>query len=170
MTELARRFLTNGSSFGPADPIAIEQFFTNGVRGGEERLMLAVLQDAVDCFQEHVLAQYVWEKKLFQEAEDWIFDKNTDWPFSFENICETLQLNPDYVRRGLLVWKEAKRKTHSANTNVGVTGPPAWPRSTRRLHSTSAAPVATPSSTVRQFRNTIISLRKRRWSHVRRKL
>jgi hypothetical protein len=148
MTELARRFLTNGSSFGPADPIAIEQFFTNGVRLGEERLMLAVLQDAVECFQEHVLAQYVWEKKLFQDAEDWIFDKNTDWPFSFENICETLQLNPDYIRRGLLVWKEAKRKTHFANTNVGVTGPPAWPRSTRRLHSASAASVATPVQTV----------------------
>jgi hypothetical protein len=81
MIELARRFLTNSSSVGPADPIAIEQFSTNGVQLGEERLMLAVLQDAVDCFQEHVLAQYIWEKKLFQDAEDWIFDKNTDWPF-----------------------------------------------------------------------------------------
>ena len=148
MTELARRFLINSNSFGPVDPIAIEQFFTKGVHGGEERLMLAVLQDAVDCFQEHVLAQYVWEKKLFQDAEDWIFDKNTDWPFSFENICETLQLNPDYIRRGLLVWKEAKRKT-TLLTNVRVTGPPAWPRSTRPLHSARAASVPTPSSNSR---------------------
>ena len=75
--------------------------------------MLAVLQDAVECFQEHVLAQYPWEKKLFQEAEDWILEKNTDWPFSFENICETLQLHPDYIRQGLLVWKQAERKSHS---------------------------------------------------------
>lgn len=119
MTELAARFRVIGGSFGPADPVVIEQFFKNGIHGGEERLMLAVLQDAVECFQEHVVAQYVWEKKLFQEAEDWILEKNTDWPFSFENICETLQLNPDYIRRGLLVWKEAKRKTHSAKTNGG---------------------------------------------------
>jgi hypothetical protein len=34
--------------------------------------MLAVLQDAVECFQDYVLAEYVWEKKLFQEAQDWI--------------------------------------------------------------------------------------------------
>jgi hypothetical protein len=125
MTELARRFRIDGSSFGPADPVVKEQFFKNGIRGGEERLMLALLQDAVECFQEYALAEYVWEKKLFQEAEDWILEKNTDWPFSFENICETLQLNPDYIRQGLQVWKEAKRKTHSAETNGRATRQPA---------------------------------------------
>jgi hypothetical protein len=132
MTELARRFRIDGSSFGPADPVVNEQFFKNGIRLAEERLMLAVLQDAVECFQDYVLAQYVWEKKLFQEAEDWILEKNTHWPFSFENICETLQLNPEYIRRGLLVWKEAKRKTHSGKTNGGVTGQLACPRSMKR--------------------------------------
>jgi hypothetical protein len=43
--------------------------------------MAAMLQDAVECFQEHVLAQSLWEKKLFQEAEDWIFEKNADLVF-----------------------------------------------------------------------------------------
>jgi hypothetical protein len=121
MTELARRLGINGSSFGPADPVVIEQFFTNGIQGGEERLMLAVLQDAVACFQEYVLAQDLWEKRLFEEAEDWILETNTDWPFSFESICETLQLNPRYIRGGLLVWKEARRNTHSAKIS-GATG------------------------------------------------
>jgi hypothetical protein len=118
MTEPARHLRINEGLFEPADPIVIEQFFTNRLYGGEERLMLAVLQDAVECFQEHVLAQYVWEKKLFQEAEEWILEKNSDWPFSFENICEALQLNPDYIRRGLLVWKEAKRKTRGTKSTV----------------------------------------------------
>jgi hypothetical protein len=113
MGELARRFRIDGGSFGPADPVVSEQFFKSGTRGGEERLMLAVLQDAVECFQEHALAQYPWQKKLFQEAEDWILTTNNDWLFSFENICETLQLHPDYIRRGLLVWKDAKRKSPS---------------------------------------------------------
>jgi hypothetical protein len=57
MTELARRFRIDDGSFGPADPVVIEQFFTNGIHGGEARLMLAVLQEAVECFHEHVLAQ-----------------------------------------------------------------------------------------------------------------
>jgi hypothetical protein len=132
MAELVRRLRIDGGSFGPADPIVIEQFFTNGVHGGEERLMLAVLQDAVECFQKHALAQYAWEKKLFQEAQDWILDKNTDWSFSFENICETLKLNPDYIRRGLMVWKEAKLKISSAE-NQRVDGPKlAKSRVTRR--------------------------------------
>ena len=46
------------------DPVVIEQFFKNGIRGDEERLMLAVLQDAVECFQEYVLAQYPWVAAL----------------------------------------------------------------------------------------------------------
>jgi hypothetical protein len=113
MSELARRFRIDGASFGPADPVVSEQFFKKGIHGGEQRLMLAVLQDAIECFQEHVLAQDLWEKKLFKEAENWILAKNTDLLFSFENICETLQLHPDYIRQGLLVWKEAKRKSYS---------------------------------------------------------
>ena len=48
------------------------------IRGGEERLMLAVLRDAVECFQANALSAQPWEKKLFQEAEDWILAKNSD--------------------------------------------------------------------------------------------
>ena len=125
MTELARRFRIDGGSFGPADPVVIEQFFTNGIHGGEERLMLAVLQDAVECFQKHAMAEYLWERKLFQEAEDWILERNSDWLFSFKNICQALRLNPDYIRRGLLVWKEARRKSHSAKANGGADRQPA---------------------------------------------
>ena len=113
MTELARRFRIDGGLSGPADPVVNEEFFKTSFRAGEERLMLAVLQDAVKCFQEHVLAQHLWEKKLFEEAENWILEKNTNWFFSFENICDNLQLNPDYIRQGLLVWKKVKRKSQS---------------------------------------------------------
>jgi hypothetical protein len=113
MGETARSFRFDNGSLDTADPVAFEQFFKRAIRGGEEKLMLAVLQDAVECFQENVLSQQPWEKKLFQEAEDWILAKNSDWFFSFENNCETLQLDPGYIRRGLLVWKQAKRKSHS---------------------------------------------------------
>jgi hypothetical protein len=127
MAELARRFWIDGGFLDPADPVIVEQFVNNGIRGGEERLMLAVLQEAVECFQKYVLADYLWEKKLFREAEDWILEKNTEWLFSFENICEALQLNPDYIRRGLLVWKEAKRNKslkQTWNHGKSVRNPP----------------------------------------------
>src|SRR6266481_8972773 len=100
-------------SFDPADTGVIEQVFKKDIREGEERLMLAVLESAVEDFQKYVLARNPRGKKLFQEAEKWFLEKDSDELFSFENICETLQLHPDYIRQGLMVWKEAKLKTLS---------------------------------------------------------
>jgi hypothetical protein len=69
---------------------------------------LAVLEDAINCFQVNVIAQNARRKKLFNETEDWIMEQDNDWIFSFVSICEVLGLNPEYVRRGLLRWKEKK--------------------------------------------------------------
>jgi hypothetical protein len=74
----------------------------------EKRLMLAVFEDAVNCFQDNLWEQSGKRKKSFDEVEEWILAKDGDWIFSFENICEVLGFNPDYVRQGLLRWKEQK--------------------------------------------------------------
>jgi hypothetical protein len=74
----------------------------------ERRLTLAVLEDAVNCFQANVMAQSGRRKKLFKETEDWIMAPGDDWIFSFVSVCEILRLNPEYVRQGLLRWKEKK--------------------------------------------------------------
>ena len=104
-----RCMVTNGwVSLDPADIGLIEAVYKKTLREGEERLMLAVLESAVEDFQKYVLARKPRGKKLFQEAEEWFLEKNSDELFSFENICETLQLHPDYIRQGLLLWKEAK--------------------------------------------------------------
>jgi hypothetical protein len=95
-------------AFDPLDGEIIERLFKKDIREGEEKLMLAVLESAVEDFQKYVLARKPRGKKLFQEAEEWILEKDSDELFSFENICQTLQLHPDYIRKGLLRWKEAK--------------------------------------------------------------
>jgi hypothetical protein len=69
-----------------------------------KRLMLAILRDAIVNFQENALAKNGRKKHLFREAKDWIFDEEANWVFSFENICEVLGLDADYVRGGLLRW------------------------------------------------------------------
>lgn len=71
----------------------------------EMALMLAVLEDAISCFQRHVLASGGKAKRQFREAEKWIMEKDNEWLFSFENICEALGLSPRFVRKGLLRWK-----------------------------------------------------------------
>jgi hypothetical protein len=100
-------------SFDPVDGGIIGRWFTKDIREGEEKLMLAVLENAIEYFQKHVLAKDERAKKLFQEAEEWILEKHSDWLYSFENICEALGLHPDYMRQGLLCWKEARRKSRS---------------------------------------------------------
>ena len=97
-------------SIEPTDADGFERVYKKSIREGEEKLMLAVLEEAVQCFQEYVLSTRPREKRLFQEAEEWILDKDGDYIYSFEYICETLGLHPDHIRRGLMTWRDAKRK------------------------------------------------------------
>ena len=94
----------------PLDLSLIEAVYKRTIRDGEERLMFAVLENAVECFQKHVLARKPGRKQLFEEAEEWFLDKENEALYWFENICETLGLHPDPIRKGLMVWKEAKLK------------------------------------------------------------
>lgn len=78
------------------------------VREGEEGLMLAILEDGLDCFFKHLLADDKRGRELFAETEAWILDRGSDWIFSFENICETLGIDPSYLRGKLMRWKESE--------------------------------------------------------------
>jgi hypothetical protein len=72
---------------------------------GERRLMIAVLEDAVDVYRKQVGAQDARGQQLFREAEQWIEDADRAWLFSFENICDVLDIDATYVRRGLRALK-----------------------------------------------------------------
>lgn len=100
------------SLFQP-DTVLSAQYFANLRRKTplepEKRLMLALLEDAIHCFKDHLSAPTVVKKKLFDEAEEWILERDGDWIFSFDNVCEALGFTPEYVRQGLLRWKEKQR-------------------------------------------------------------
>ncbi|MFQ5917738.1 MAG: hypothetical protein ACE5I0_08020, partial [Candidatus Binatia bacterium] len=73
----------------------------------EKKLMLAVLEDAVACFQKYGSVRDGKGRILSSEAEEWILlEHSGDWLFSFDNICEALGLNPKYIREGLLRWRQ----------------------------------------------------------------
>lgn len=88
----------------------------------ERRLIAAMLQDAVECFQKHLFAADRKKRQLFRDAEQWICSTDRQWPFSFENVCEMLQLDPGYIRQGLLAWKEAQltKRTSDADADIGT--------------------------------------------------
>lgn len=104
-----------GALFQPDSLLSTHYFETlrrKTILEPEKRLMLAILEDAINCFQDNLLAQNVRRRRLFEEAEEWIVEVDGDWVFSFENICEALGFNPAYVRQGLLRWVTNKLPKH----------------------------------------------------------
>ncbi len=75
---------------------------------GEKRLVLSVLEDAIECFMKCIDSSTNKGQRLFRDAEEWITLEDKKWVFSFDNVCEMLDINPEYMRRGLRQWKERK--------------------------------------------------------------
>ena len=77
----------------------------------EQRLMIAILADAVDCFQSR-------DRRLCREAEEWIMSDRYAGPFSFQHICSILQLDPTAVRDTL----RRKQARHGATREPSAAG------------------------------------------------
>jgi hypothetical protein len=67
----------------------------------EHRLMIAVLQDALNSLERYRAATGHRGRRLFREVTQWLLSEETDWPFSFERICEVLALDSNAVRHHL---------------------------------------------------------------------
>ena len=82
-----------------------DRFRGQSILEGERRLMLAVLEDGIMCYQKYAGATRPRGKRLFREAEAWIFEEDSSWPFSFESICGFFGLDPGYFRQQLNRWR-----------------------------------------------------------------
>ena len=67
----------------------------------EKRLLAAVLTHAVADFHDALRSPRQWEERDIEELKRWFFVRNTRWPFSFENVCAHLNLDPDCIRANL---------------------------------------------------------------------
>ncbi len=99
----------NGLVIGRAPDLAIESqstFLTAlghiYCQQGEKRLMLAVLKDAATCVERYYRIDNHSSRPAYRAALDWILSQDQRWPFSFENICLTLDFDPVQVRAALL--------------------------------------------------------------------
>jgi GNAT superfamily N-acetyltransferase len=73
----------------------------------EKKLMLAILEDAIACYQKYIFARDGKGKALFHEAEEWVEERGSGNVFTFDSACESLGLNPEYLRRGVADWTKA---------------------------------------------------------------
>ena len=110
--------VTHISGLFQPDTIIPSEFFATLRRQapskqGEYRLLVAVLKDAIDCFQENAQARNKWQQRLFDEAQRWITGEDGDAiskehqvpGFSFEYVCDVLGLDAAHLRWGLQQWR-----------------------------------------------------------------
>ena len=110
------------SSVFEPDVVLPGQFFAgleSGLRGGERRLMAAVLSDGIEAY----IAQCASLRALAVEAEsdawEWVHTRDYSYVFSFDNVCESLGINADYLRLGLTRYVEAIRQRRASGQPVG---------------------------------------------------
>ena len=102
-----------GSLFQP-DTLLGEDYAANHRRKiplePERILLLAILEDGIRCYQENLLASGGKRRALFDEAKEWLFSDDVNWFCSFVSVCTLLNLEPNYIRRGLRQWESRTRK------------------------------------------------------------
>jgi hypothetical protein len=89
--------------------------FSGGHRlTGEQRLMLALLADAINVYQQGALSRSTRKRMLYVDSERWIMsDCRSLHAFSFETVCECLGINPVVLRRRMITWKHEMRRDAS---------------------------------------------------------
>ena len=101
----------SGRLFEP-DTVLSAQFYAT-YRGGpykqpELRLLAAVLEDAISCLTVKAPPATARQRKQFDDAWQWFAaEDDSEWIFSFKNICEALGIDPAYLRPGLIRWAAA---------------------------------------------------------------
>jgi len=84
------------------------------------RLMLAVLEEALVTFQAGLRSSDLRQRHHTWEVDRWIASTDGDPLFSFENICSSLSIDPGYVRAGLKRIRVAAREGRGDPASRGL--------------------------------------------------
>ena len=95
------------------DVVLPSQFFESvGAKAfsAEQRLMLAVLTDAINILGEYRASPSQRKRKAFNETSFWVFSKGIDGPMSFDHVCDALGVNADPVGKLSLEFPRMRRR------------------------------------------------------------
>lgn len=94
------------SNLSEQDTLVPDRFasvFGQNTGSPEKRLILALLAGALWELQDAVRLEHRRDDPAFQRLESWFFSRDRAWPFSFENVCEHLDIDADWIRRRVAV-------------------------------------------------------------------
>jgi hypothetical protein len=103
----------------PPIVLGFDDFPRPGPLAAERQLMLAVLADAVRSYLGNRGARDGESRALFRETLAWFASADQTTLFSFASICDALDIDPDYVRRMLVVQSLRHRRRRK---RYGATG------------------------------------------------
>ncbi|MCB0330110.1 MAG: hypothetical protein KDD70_10610 [Bdellovibrionales bacterium] len=86
-------------------------------RGPERVLLSAILFDGIQAYMNFATAESEGQRQKYIEAYRWVHRESDDYVFSFDNVCDGLGVDSDYLRYGLanatnsqtFEWKRARR-------------------------------------------------------------
>lgn len=98
---------SNDTDSGPIAPDACMpcQFYEPSVEGplaAEKRLMAALLSDGVEMYLSEC------KSGIRGLARDWVERSEGDYVFGFDSVCEALEIDPEYLRAGLIRFSEGR--------------------------------------------------------------
>jgi hypothetical protein len=99
-----------------SDIVMPAQFYPAASTTPCQRLLAAILEDAIRGFQKNCDARSMRRHIIFQEAEAWLFDRHDTGFMSCQTVCESLGIEPIQLRRYLRKWK--------LNKQTGLVAPP----------------------------------------------
>ena len=112
--------------FAP-DVVLPSQLPRSGGQIAEYRLLIALLDDAFQCFQKYLRPKNRRERKLFENAETWIMSTGEAFGhraeehaafFSFEYVCAILSIDADSVRERLRRWRDGNTGAHTSGPSA----------------------------------------------------
>jgi hypothetical protein len=113
-----------------------------GIARPEERLLLAVLEEAVGTYQRYLVEADHHSRAVFAEVEAWFASEDGAWIYSFVAICDSIGLDPAYIRSGLGSWTDMQR------SRLPETAPSSYGDPFRRMngarHRANARPTGQP--------------------------
>jgi hypothetical protein len=73
------------------------------ILGGEQKLMFAVLADALRCYVRFARSRDMQERRQLGELERWFRDNDQSGIFSFKSLCETFGIDANVLRNSLRI-------------------------------------------------------------------
>jgi hypothetical protein len=100
------------ANLSPPGHLTPAQYYPAPAASPYQRLLLAILEDAIRCFQRNFAVRTGPCAVLFRETKEWLFDPDGTAFLSCPMVCESLGINSVELRRYLREWQLRMKTGH----------------------------------------------------------